>query len=80
MTFQVRHETNLFNFIQMSEAAKYSKFPNDNNNLYKEIYKTITSNVSNCKCIDSISDNQLSSFKNSLNIMHLNICSLQKKI
>ena len=78
MTFQARHKTNLFDFIQTSQAAKYSKFPNDNSNFYDEIYKTITSNISNCKYIDRISDSQLSSFKNSLNIMHFNIHSLQK--
>ena len=67
MTFQVRHENNLFDFIQTRQADKYSKFPNDKSNFYDEIYKTTTSDISNCKYIDSISGNKLSSFKNSLN-------------
>ena len=37
MTFQVRHETNLFDFIQTRQADKYSKFPNDKSNFYDEI-------------------------------------------
>ena len=78
MVFEVRHETNPFNFIQTSQAAAHSKFVDDNDSLYHEMYQMITSNISNCKYIDSISDNQLSSFKNSLNIIRLNSHYLQK--